>query len=1298
MRLARLFPLFVVFLLVSCFSAQADEPLPNRPDVRSAPTTDIALDVEALPPKGPPRLESALWRLVEAERRGGLTGLSAEAERSVVTLSDGAVRVIVEAQPGQASAVAEEAGRQGGVVETSYGDLVQMLAPVGTLELLSNDPSVRYVRQPREAQPAAVSEGVSIINADDWQAAGLTGSGVKVAVLDAGFSGYSSLLGSELPSSVITQSFRADHDITGGGVVHGTAVAEIVHDVAPGAQMYLVNHLTDVEFLNAVDWLIAQDVDVINFSAGWPVIGRGDGTGYINQKVSQAVSSGVVWANAMGNMADAHWMGNWSDPNSNGWHNFASNDETNTFAASAGYLMAIRLKWDDVFGASSNDYDLCLLDSSLAIIVCSESTQDGNDDPVEWIAGIAPYTGTYHIAIARYSATRAVHFHLYIDPPYPMQYVVAAGSLAIPADNPNAISVGAVNWHTPNTIESFSSQGPTEDGRTKPDVVAPDYVSGVTYGPSAFSGTSAASPHVAGATALVKQAYPAYSPAQIKSFLEGRAVPLGAAGKDNIYGSGRLNLGSIPDADGDGVIDGWDNCPSTANANQLDRDGDGSGDVCDSDDDGDGRSDGTDNCPSVPNADQANTDGDAQGNACDPDDDNDGVQDAPNVDGATANLDGDSDSETVIQTKQMDSGWAWFRNLDGDGDWDVVLVGVVTLGGAARAMNLDGDGENEAVVKDPGLSAGAFIWWNLDGDADKDIVVVGGTQGLLAPGLDVDADGEAEAVIWEPDLGAGNTVNKDVDGDGDVDVRWIGATVAGVDNCPTTSNASQTDSDSDGLGNVCDPDDDNDTVLDASDNCSLVPNPDQTNTDGDALGNACDPDDDNDTIVDASDNCPLVANASQTNTDGDGQGDACDPDDDNDGVLDASDNCPTTVNPSQENTDGDALGNACDPDDDNDTIVDASDNCPLVANSNQMNTDGDGQGDACDPDDDNDGVLDATDNCPTVTNQDQADSDGDDKGNVCDNCPAVSNPTQTNSDADTYGDACDNCPSVTNQDQEDTDGDGSGNACDSDDDDDTVPDDADNCLTTANPLQEDGDLDGVGDACDDCPDDSNEDQLDTDGDGLGDVCDPDDDNDGVLDSADNCPAMGNPSQQNSDADSYGDACDNCPLVDNEDQADADGDGSGDACDVCTNDPDDDVDNDGICVGSGYLPPKTGDNDNCPIVANSSQADADSDGIGDACDHSDGDGFVDAVELYLDTDSLDACPDDLSDDAWPLDINKDRFVTMAGDVYKYAGRLGSTGGPSPSPTWLKRLDLNMDNFITMAGDVYKFAGMLGKTCT
>lgn len=70
------------------------------------------------------------------------------------------------------------------------------------------------------------------------------------------------------------------------------------------------------------------------------------------------------------------------------------------------------------------------------------------------------------------------------------------------------------------------------------------------------------------------------------------------------------------DDDGDGIDDGSNNCPSTANPSQSDLDGDGTGDTCDLDDGGDGIADATNNCPTAPNANQGDADGDGIGDVC----------------------------------------------------------------------------------------------------------------------------------------------------------------------------------------------------------------------------------------------------------------------------------------------------------------------------------------------------------------------------------------------------------------------------------------------------------------------------------------------------------------------------------------------------------------------------------------------------------------------------------------------------------------------------------------------------------
>ena len=105
------------------------------------------------------------------------------------------------------------------------------------------------------------------------------------------------------------------------------------------------------------------------------------------------------------------------------------------------------------------------------------------------------------------------------------------------------MTAGAHFWQD-NTLEPFSSQGPTIDGRVKPDISGPDGVANDVFG--SFFGTSTSAPHAAGAAALLLGANPLLDPAQLQSILQSKAIDAGAAGDDNQFGWGRLNLGTAP--------------------------------------------------------------------------------------------------------------------------------------------------------------------------------------------------------------------------------------------------------------------------------------------------------------------------------------------------------------------------------------------------------------------------------------------------------------------------------------------------------------------------------------------------------------------------------------------------------------------------------------------------------------------------------------------------------------------------------------------------------------------------------
>jgi len=442
---------------------------------------------------------------------------------------------------------------------------------VNDLENLASLNAVRTIRTvfpPITRTGDYLTEGDAIHRTSDVRSTySEDGTGINVGVISDGVENRS--------DAQSTGDLPDDDDgltvLSAGSGDEGTAMLEIIYDMVPGANLFFHDYgASTTDFNTAIDNLVSAGCDIICDDVGWiaqPFYEDGTVASHVTSVLG---ANDIIYVSACGNAGLEHYQGDFFPIAADTTQHDFSEGGTSGFYLYVNLPLGANvlsfLQWNDQFGASSNDYDFYLYSYDQAGVVQSSTfTQDGTQDPLEFIDYTASTTGAsndYALIVVKYDAFDVnLEVFLYlsgITTYYTNNINPQDAIFGHPAVD-NVVSVGAVDWMTPSTIETFSSQGPSSieypssETRQTPKIVGTDFVSvsGAGGFPTTFGGTSAAVPHI---VAIIAQAW-SYDLMQtaddVKQLLYDYPVDLGDAGYDNIYGYGRgdaLNIfdGALP--------------------------------------------------------------------------------------------------------------------------------------------------------------------------------------------------------------------------------------------------------------------------------------------------------------------------------------------------------------------------------------------------------------------------------------------------------------------------------------------------------------------------------------------------------------------------------------------------------------------------------------------------------------------------------------------------------------------------------------------------------------------------------
>ncbi len=381
------------------------------------------------------------------------------------------------------------------------------------------------------------------LGTEHWHRQSRRGQGVKIAVLDSGFRDYRRFLGKGLPAKVSVRSFRKDLNLESRDSQHGILCGEILHALAPEAELLFANWETDdaQAFLDAVRWAKAEGAKIISCSLIMPGWSDGEGGGDVHRALQEALGEGrsagdVMCFASAGNVAERHWFGEFV-PNDSGWHCWKDAVTRNVLKPLSDDRVSV-----EFYGSVRSAYEIQVIHEPTGKVVGKAALQ--MKARKSWGRAHVRFEpvpdSTYSLRVRCLqdrAGSKSEAFHVVVLGAA-LETTTSRGSIPFPGDGATVYAVGAVDAQKRRA--SYSSCGPNSN------LPKPDFVATVPF-PSLcrqhpFSGTSAAAPQAAGLAALLWSHNPDWTPRQVHQKMRETALDLGPPGHDYDTGYGLIRL------------------------------------------------------------------------------------------------------------------------------------------------------------------------------------------------------------------------------------------------------------------------------------------------------------------------------------------------------------------------------------------------------------------------------------------------------------------------------------------------------------------------------------------------------------------------------------------------------------------------------------------------------------------------------------------------------------------------------------------------------------------------------------